>query len=119
MANKATLATNSVEGRTKPFIDRIETIELEYEAIVKEARETRNADKKEILKDAKESGVEVKPLKAIVRTRKLQRKIAIVPQELNEADAGIYRGLADAFGGPMGEWFGDQAKLLEGYSTSP
>lgn len=101
------LAANSVEGRAQTYVERIERLVGEIESArgtyMAEAKSLRE-DIKEIKGEAKENGVLVKSLNAIIEERRLQRKIAALSATLDIDEAAQFSRLSEAIGGPMGEW---------------
>lgn len=101
------LAKNSLEGRAEAYLERIENVldELESEKgkYMERAKEMRS-DITEIYTEAKDNGIVVRALKAVVKERQLQKKIAAIADGLDIDEASQYRQLSDALGGPMGEW---------------
>jgi uncharacterized protein (UPF0335 family) len=101
-------AANSLEGKAASFIERIERLDGEIEHLknsiaddIKSARE----DKKETLEEAKSAGVPPKALKAEIKRRAVERKLATT---LTVNELALYRGLADSLG-PLGEAAAERA----------
>jgi uncharacterized protein (UPF0335 family) len=96
---------NTVEGRAKPYMQRIESKldELEsmrgsYMADCKVVRE----DIKEILGEAKDAGIAVKALKGLIEYRKLERKQEKIADGFDDIDeSATYDQLVEALG-PLG-----------------
>lgn len=101
-------AANSLEGRTEPFLRRIEGLIAAGESAkgtyMAECKE-RKDDIKEIYKEAKEAGISVRALKRVVRQRELQKKIAALDEGLDIDDQSQFEELSAAFGDtPMGQY---------------
>lgn len=98
----AKMAENTIEGRSKPFIDRIERLvkELEsergaYMAACKPLRE----DIKEIYGEAKEAGIPAKSLRQTIKYRELERKQKALAEGLDIDEQATFEQLVAAFGG--------------------
>jgi uncharacterized protein (UPF0335 family) len=110
------LAKNSLEGKAESFVERIERLvdEIEsargtYMAKAKELRE----DIKEVKVEAKDNGVLTKALKAVLKERELQRKIAALGANLDIDEGAQFSQLSEALGGPMGEWAKRRAEAAD------
>ena len=92
---------NSIESKAKPFLAEIESFYDDlaskrgvYMAACKAVRE----EIKVTYGAAKEAGVDIKPLKAIIKRRGLERKIVEIPGDFDQDESFIYQALVDAFG---------------------
>jgi uncharacterized protein (UPF0335 family) len=95
---------NTLEGKAKPFLKRIESKldELEslrgsYMADCKVVRE----DVREIIGEAKDAGIAVKALKGLVEYRKLERKQDKIAADFDIDESAAYDQLVEALG-PLG-----------------
>lgn len=95
------LAKNSIEGKSEPFLKRIETLHEDAESAkgtyMAECKE-RRADVKEVYTEAKDAGIPVGALKGLVKKRQLQRKADAIPDGLEPDEARIYESLVEALG---------------------
>ncbi len=110
------LAENTLEGRAKPFIDRvenlmgdIETLKSKYMLEVKELR----SDIREVWTEAKDADLSVKALKKTVKYRELERKQSQIGVDLEDDDAVDYEALILALGD-----LGQAAAIRAGYGAS-
>ena len=95
------LAPNSIEGRAKALVDRIEVLQkaIEFEqGVCAETCAPMREDIAEVWKEAKDAGLPVKAMRAYVRVRTAQRK-AIAKLEPQDREA--YENLREALG-PLG-----------------
>jgi uncharacterized protein (UPF0335 family) len=111
-----TIAKNTLEGSAEPFLKRVENVLDElasergtYMARAKDLRE----DIKSIYTEAKDKGIAVPALKALVKERELQKKIAALGDGLDIDAASQFKQLADALGGPLGEYAKRRASEAE------
>lgn len=112
------LAKNSLEGRAEPFLARIENLIAEGESAkgeyLAECKE-RKSGIKDVYSEAKDAGISVKALKAVIKQRGLQKKIAELDAGLDIDDAAQFETLAAAFGDtPMGQYASGRAKGASG-----
>lgn len=110
-------AANSLEGRTEPFLKRIENLIAAGESAkgtyLAECKE-RKDDLKELYKEVKEAGISVRALKRIVKQREYQKKIAALDEGLDIDDASQFEELSAAFGDtPMGQYARRRAEGAE------
>lgn len=94
-------AANTIDGKAKPFIDRIENIDKELESLRgKYMAECRNLqeDRKEIFIEVKDAGLPVKAVKVFLKHRKLERKLEGLGAGLDVDEAAAYEQLCDALG---------------------
>lgn len=95
------LAKNSVEGKAKPFLERLEVLNAEVESAkgtyMAEAK-ARREDIKEVYAEAKDAGVPVKALKGLVKKRELQRKADAISAGMDIDEAAAYETLCEALG---------------------
>lgn len=70
---------------------------------------------KEVFGEAKESGIEVKALKALVKRRVLETQIEALPSEFDEEETAQFEALVDAFGAdtPFGQLMASRAARQE------
>jgi len=99
---------NDIAAKAAPFLTRIEEIDDELEsekgAYMATCR-TLRSKRKEVFGDAKSAGIAVKPLKGIVKRRKLENKIAGLPSDFDIDESAQYSALATAFAGtPFGDF---------------
>lgn len=100
----ARLAANSIEGRSKPFVERIENLMAEGETAkgtyMAECKE-RRGDIKEIYTEAKDKGIPIKALKGLIKYRDLERKQNKIGDGLDIDEQSAYQNLVEALG-PLG-----------------
>jgi len=97
-------AANSLGAKALPFVEQIEAIDRELETLTGEhmARcKAKREEKKTIYGEAKDAGLGTRPLKGIVKQRKLQRKIEAIPADFDIDESATYRELAETLG-PLG-----------------
>ena len=94
--------------KAAPFLERIEQLcsnRASEKATSMQRCSAIADDIKEVYKEAKAAGVEVKPLRAVVKRRTLEGQIEALPAEFELDELAQYSTLVDAFGTtPMGEW---------------
>ncbi len=95
------LAKNTLEGKTKPFLDRIRNLlgDLEsergsYMAKCKTIRE----DIKIVYGEAKDAGIPVKALRGLVKYLELEEKQEAIGDALDNDEAKIFEHLREALG---------------------
>lgn len=97
----AKLSANSVEGKSEPFVARIENLMAEGETAksvyMSECKE-RRAEIKEVYTEAKDKGVPVRALKGLIKYRDLERKQNSIGDGLEDDDAAAYESLVEALG---------------------
>jgi uncharacterized protein (UPF0335 family) len=113
-----TTLNNDLATKAAPFLQRIEEIDEELDsekgAYMATCRTLRSR-RKDVFGDAKDAGVAVKPLKAVVKRRKLENKIAGLPSEFDIDESAQYSALASAFAGtPFGDFAAAQAQASNG-----
>jgi uncharacterized protein (UPF0335 family) len=91
-----------------PFLQRIEEIDdelaAERGAYMAKCRTLRSS-RKDVFGDAKGAGIAVKALKALVKRRELESKIAGLPSDFDIDESAQYAALASAFAGtPFGDF---------------
>lgn len=98
------LAKNSMEGKAKDFLKRIETLNAEMESAkgtyMAECKERRE-DIKEIYTEAKDAGVPPKALRGFIKKRSLEKKAASIADGFDIDEAAAYDALCEALG-PLG-----------------
>jgi uncharacterized protein (UPF0335 family) len=108
-----TTLNNDLATKAAPFLQRIEEIDEELDsekgAYMATCRTLRSR-RKDVFGDAKGAGIAVKPLKAVVKRRKLENKIAGLPSEFDIDESAQYEALAAAFAGtPFGDFAAERA----------
>lgn len=95
------LLANSVEGKSAPFLQRIENVLAEIESAkgkyMAEAK-TRREDIKEIYGEAKDAGVPKKALQGLVRYRELEKKQNAIADGLDIDEQSTFEVLVEALG---------------------
>ncbi len=98
---------NDLAAKAEPFLKRVEAIEAEKESekgTYMERCKALNEDRKEVYVEAKDVGVNVKALKALVHQRKLEAKIKTLDADFDIDEQAQFAALALAFAGtPFGE----------------
>jgi uncharacterized protein (UPF0335 family) len=92
---------NSVDAKARPFVDRVERIvaEMESDKGTYMAKCKANRERiKEVLTEAKDRGLPVKPMKGIIKHRSLERKKQKIAAALDIDEQAIYAQLVDALG---------------------
>jgi uncharacterized protein (UPF0335 family) len=107
-------ARNTLDAKAKPFLDRIEhefdelaSLRGKYMADAKVIRE----DIKSIYAEAKDAGVTVTPLRALVQWRELERKQEALATDMDIDERAAYDQLVETLG-PLGA----AAKKAAGFS---
>jgi len=113
-----TTLNNDLATKAAPFLQRIEEIDEELDsekgAYMATCR-TLRSKRKGVFGDAKDAGIAVKPLKAVVKRRKLENKIAGLPSDFDIDETAQYSALASAFAGtPFGDFAAAQAQAGNG-----
>jgi hypothetical protein len=108
---------NGIEKTARPFISEIEgfhtnlaELHAQYMARCKGVR----ADIKSTLTAAKDAGINMRALKAIIKRRALEKKIYKIPADFDEDETTIYEQLVDAFGA-----LGEAAARAAGFDVDP
>lgn len=95
------LPANSVEGKARPFLERIENILTDLDSLrgkyMSECK-VRREEIKLIYEDADNHDVPAKPLRALIKYRELERKQTGIAEGLNRDDAEVYEQLRDTLG---------------------
>jgi uncharacterized protein (UPF0335 family) len=108
-----TAQSNDLATKAETYLRLIEEIdeELDSEKVAYMSRCGVLRDRrKDVFGAAKDDGIQVKPLKAIVKRRKLENKIAGLPSEFEIDEAAQYEALAAAFAGtPFGDFAASRA----------
>lgn len=95
------LLPNSVEGKSAPFLARVENVLDELERMKGEymaACKAKRADIKEIYTEAKDAEVPVKALKGLVKYRELERKQAALEEAIPDEEVSEFQILVEALG---------------------
>jgi len=112
----ARLAANSIEGRSKPFVERIENLMAEGQtakSVYMSECKARRADIKEIYTEAKDKSIPIKALKGLIKYRDLERKQNKIGDGLDIDEQSAYQNLVEALG-PLGA----AAAKAAGYEAS-
>lgn len=95
------LLPNSIEGRSQPYLARVENVladldrmKGEYMAACKAKRE----DIKEIYKEAKDDDIPVRALKGLVKYRELERRQAELAETIPDEEVSEFEMLVEALG---------------------
>ena len=105
---------NDLAARADPFLRRIESLRTDRATERGESMARCRViaeDIKEVYGEAKDAGIEVKALKALVKRRTLEGQIAALPAEFDIDEQAQYQALAEAFGDTP---FGRMAKQKAG-----
>lgn len=108
------ITDNDLAARAEKFIRQIEDIDTdlasekgEYMARCRPLRDAR----KDVFGAAKDAGIQVKPLKAVIKRRKHEREIEALPSEFDIDESAQYQALAEAFAGtPFGSFAAERAQ---------
>lgn len=104
-------ASNTLEGRAKPYIERVENVMNDLESLkskyMLEAKELRK-DVADIYLEAKDKDLSVKALKKTVKYRELERKQSKLGERLEDRDSVDYEALILALG-DLGQAAADRA----------
>jgi uncharacterized protein (UPF0335 family) len=108
-----TAQSNDLAAKAETYLRQIEEIDddLDFEKgeYTTRCRVLRSI-RKEVYGEAKRAGIAVAPLKAIVKRRKLERRIDALPSEFEIDEAAQYEALAAAFAGtPFGDFAASRA----------
>ena len=100
--------SNDLAAKAETYLRLIEEIDdemvTEKDAYMATCR-TLRSKRKAVFGEAKSAGIAVQPLKAIVKRRKLESKIAELPSEFDVDESAQYEALAEAFAGtPFGDF---------------
>lgn len=93
---------NSIDAKARPFVDRVEsilaTMESDKGAYMAKCKANRERIK-DVVTEAKEAGLPVKPLKGIIKYRTLERKQTKIAASFDDvAESAIYQELVDTLG---------------------
>jgi uncharacterized protein (UPF0335 family) len=92
---------NSIDAKARPFVERVERISTEMEsdkgAYMAKCKANRERIK-EVMTEAKDQGIPVKPLKGVIKYRSLERKQGKIAAGLDMDEQAIYSQLVDALG---------------------
>jgi uncharacterized protein (UPF0335 family) len=110
--------SNDLAAKAETYLRQIEEIDDELDsekgAYMATCRTLRSR-RKDVFGDAKDAGLAVKPLKAVVKRRKLENKIAGLPSDFDIDESAQYSALASAFAGtPFGDFAAAQAQAGNG-----
>lgn len=99
---------NDLAAKAEIYIRQIEEIDDDLESekgdYMSRCRVLRDK-RKDVFGAAKDNGIAVKPLKAVVKRRKLENKIAGLPSDFDIDKSAQYEALAAAFAGtPFGDF---------------
>jgi uncharacterized protein (UPF0335 family) len=113
LAAKADPYIRRLAAKADPYIRRIEEIDGELDseksAYMATCRTLRR-ERKDIFGDAKDAGIAVKPLKAVLKRRRLERSIEALPSDFDFDESAQYSALAAAFAGtPFGDFAAERA----------
>lgn len=108
------ITDNDLAARAEKFIRQIEDIDTdlasekgEYMARCRPLRDAR----KDVFGAAKDAGIQVKPLKAVIKRRKHERAIEALSSDFDIDESAQYHALAEAFAGtPFGNFAAERAK---------
>lgn len=95
------LLPNSVEGKSAPYLTRVENVLAELDRMKGEymaACKAKRDDIKEIYKEAKGDDVPVKALKGLVKHRELARKQAAIEETIPDEEVSEFQMLVEALG---------------------
>jgi len=105
------LPKNSIEGKAKPYLERIENIHEELESLrgtyMSECKALRE-DIRDIITEAKDKGVPPKALRRLVEHRKLEKRQGELAAGLDEEEAEAFERLVEALG-PLGRAAAEKA----------
>jgi len=103
MAQAAKPTNGFNPDKLKSYVSRVENIQTEIAsetgAFMKTIQDHKT-DIKKIYTEAKQEGIPVKPLKAFLKQRKLQRDLEKVEDDLESEDADSLAAIRDA----LGDW---------------
>jgi uncharacterized protein (UPF0335 family) len=115
-----TAQSNDLATKAETYIRLIEEIDEELDsekgAYMSRCQALRH-QRKDVFGAAKDDGIAVKPLKAIVKRRKLERRIEALALDFDENvdELAQYSALAEAFAGtPFGDFAAAQAQAGNG-----
>lgn len=92
---------NSVDAKARPFVDRVERIlgEMESDKGAYMARCKANRERiKEVLGEAKDQGLPVKPIKGVIKYRGLERKQQKIATNFDIDEQSLYQQLVETLG---------------------
>jgi hypothetical protein len=96
------------------FLARVEQINAEIRQVRRKATDDAGhllTERTLVYQEARDAGVAITPLKAIVKQRELERRIAELEAEMDADEREQYRELAEQFGGSFGTWLNERAEL--------
>jgi uncharacterized protein (UPF0335 family) len=104
---------NDIAAKAEAYIRQIEEIDEDLDSekgeYMSRCRFLRDK-RKHVFGAAKDDGIQVKPLKAVVKRRKYERKIEALPSEFDIDESAQYEALAEAFAGtPFGDFAAERA----------
>lgn len=95
------LAANSLEGKAKPFLERIENLNAQLESLrgkyMNDCKPFKE-DIAEIFVEAKDKGVNPKALRLLVKDRQLERQQLKLPEKLDIDERAVFDQLREALG---------------------
>jgi uncharacterized protein (UPF0335 family) len=117
---------NDLAAKAETYLRQIEEIDFDLESekgeYMSRCRVLRDK-RKDVFGAAKDDGIQVKPLKAVVKRRKLENKIAGLPSDFDIDESSQYAALAEAFAGtPFGDFAaarGGAAEKVNGAEEAP
>lgn len=95
------LLPNSVEGKSAPYLARVENVLSDLETMKSEymtACKAKRADIREIYKEAKDDDVPVRALRGLVKYRELERKQAALEETIPDEEVSEFQMLVEALG---------------------
>jgi uncharacterized protein (UPF0335 family) len=111
------MTNNDIAAMAAPFLKRIEEIDDELDSekgAYRATCRTLRSKRKDVFGDAKDAGIAVKPLKAVVKLRKLENKIDALPDDFDIDESAQFSALAQAFAGtPFGDFAASRAHAAE------
>jgi uncharacterized protein (UPF0335 family) len=112
---------NDLAAAAAPFLQRIEEIDgelaAERGAFAAKCR-TLRSNRKDVFGDAKDVGIAVKALKAVVKRRELESRIAGLPSDFDIDESAQFKALVEVFAGtPFGEHVKEQAAKARAKKT--
>lgn len=93
---------NSIDAKAKPFVDRVEEIQRQMESDKGEYMAKCRANRmriKDVLVEAKDQGLPVRPIKGVIKYRALERKQEKIGAGFDDvAESALYQELVDTLG---------------------
>lgn len=96
------------------FLARIEQINEQIRDVRRKATDDAShllTERTLIYQEARDAGVPVTPLRAIVKQRELEARIAALEAQMDADEVATYRQLAEQFGGSFGSWLNERAEM--------